>query len=56
MTSVAIAMGDDIDDTTLAVIANGNVDNIFKEANFQATAEKFIDKVVEKRCDVIKRR
>merc|ERR1719431_44653 len=52
VTTIAIAIGGDIDDESLAIIAGGEKNNIFKEANFRATSDKVISQVVEKRCEV----
>ena len=55
VTSVAIAIGEDVDEQTLAIIANGDKSNIFKDKDFKTTSEKFIEAVIEKRCEQIGR-
>jgi len=54
VTSVAIAIGNDVDDETLAIIANGDNSKIFKASDFKTNSENFIEQIVEKRCDQIK--
>ena len=56
VTSVAIAIGDDIDEQTLAIIANGDQANIFKSKDFKTTSENFIEAIIEKRCEQIGRK
>ena len=53
VTSVAIAIGEDIDEQTLAIIANGDKSNIFKAKDFKTTSENFIEAIIEKRCQEI---